>query len=121
MALCRRADDRKPEARPRLAAVAAPEATECLLGVLGREPFALVGDGEPGEPVLLLGRDRDPAVLGSVELRVLDQIFERALQRRSIAFDGDGLEAAGRDPRAGDRAGELVELDHLRRLTGGFL
>jgi len=121
MALGRRPHDREPQARAGLAAGAAPEAGEGLLGLVWCEPGAFVGDGQPGNPVLLRSSDRDPPALWPVELGVPDEILERALERGPIPLHGDRLECTGLDPPARSGAGELVEPNHLRRLRGGFL
>src|SRR6266536_1706449 len=81
MAFGRGADDREPEAGAGLAAGAAPEACEGPLRLLRYEPRAFVGDGQAGNPVLLLGADRDPAAFRPVELGVPDEVRERTLER----------------------------------------
>ena len=100
MALGRGADDREPQARAGLAARAAPEASERLLGVLRREPRPFVGNRQPGNPVLLLHADRDQPAFWPVELRVPDEVRERAFERGAISPDRDGLECARLDARA---------------------
>src|SRR6266536_1826854 len=83
MAFGRGADDREPEAGAGLAAGAAPEACEGPLRLLRYEPRAFVGDGQAGNPVLLLGADRDPAAFRPVELGVPDDVREQRRQRSS--------------------------------------
>src|SRR5512133_2771917 len=121
MALGCRADDRETQTRARLAAGAAPEACERLLRLLRREPGALVGDAQPGNPVLLFRADRDPAAFRAVELCVPDEVRNRPFERGPIALDGHGLEGAGLDGRPRNGAGKLVEPDHLGWLSGGLL
>src|SRR2546429_820314 len=121
MALGRRSDDREPEARAGLAARSAPEPCKRLLRLLRREPGALVGDGQAGNPVLLLRADRDRATFRAIELCVPDEVRKRPFERGPIAPDGHGLEGAGLDARPRSGTDELVEPDHLGWLAGGLL
>ena len=110
MALGRRAHDR--EAEPR-AAAGAPEAVEGALGVGRSESLALVAHAEQCAAVPLRRRHGDAAA--SVPTRVLDEIGERALQRRRVAAHDDRRGRVDVDVVCRDGAGELVETNLLVR------
>ena len=88
MALRGGADDREAEARAWLAVLAAPEAGERLLGILGPRPF--VRNAQPRDAVDGFGRKRDPASRRPIELGVPHEVRERTLKGRMVAVDGDG-------------------------------
>ena len=100
----------RPRPEPRgVRAGAAPEALERVLGLLGGEAGALVGDAQAGAVPVALDGDRDPAL--AVVARVADQVADCALERRALAADDHRL---GRVHVVGVRlVGELGEVDGL--------
>src|SRR5687768_120987 len=66
---------------------AAPEPLERVLGLLGREAGALVGDADARAVAVALDRDRDRTA--SVAARIADEVADRALERRALAEDHD--------------------------------
>jgi hypothetical protein len=94
VSLGRGADDREPEPRAGLLVPASPEAAESLVRIVkgGSGPF--VGNAQAGNAVGLLGGKDDPAACRPVQLGVLNQVRERALQGRAVAADRDRIEPA---------------------------
>src|SRR5207245_7539670 len=123
VAFGRRAHNREPESGTGLSVLPAPEALERARGLVGLEPPSLVADGEPRDSVLSHGADRDAAAFRTVVERVLDEVVERPLERRTVSAHSHRLGRFGDDGVAslGCGADELVEAHLLQRRLAGVL
>src|SRR5437867_54993 len=106
-----RFDDREAESGAR-AAVAAPEASERELGLVGAQTCSFVRNREQRETVLRPRLDGDPAA--AVVARVLDQIGERPLERVAVTTHAC-RRRADFDVSSFETARKLIEADDLVR------
>src|SRR5713226_3192846 len=101
--------------------MAAPEAPEGPLRLVGLEPWAFVGHGQPRQPVAAFDGNRDPAVRRPVPAAVLEEIVDRASEGSSVPAYSDRFGGDDLDPRLafGGCSGELAE-EHVFLGHGGI-